>query len=382
MTRVLLTGAGGFVGHHTLEHILETTNWDVVCTDSFRHSGKTDRISEVLGNQYAKLNYDPHAMAGAGIVVPDLWEDRVTVVTHDLTAPFSDQLADKIGPVDAIVSMASESHVDRSISHPVPFIRNNVDLALNLLEFQRKYVPEALFLQVSTDEVYGPAPANHNHAEWEPHYPSNPYSASKSAQEAICFSYWRTYGVPMILTNTMNIIGERQDPEKFVPMVLQKVMNSEVVSIHGSPLGKPGSRFYLHARNQADALVFLLKTHLGLPVFPYLDGDINLDAQVEWNQSEGESLAYHNDAIRPPKYHIVGEREVDNLEMAELIAKYAGKTLHAEITDFHSSRPGHDLRYALDGKKISQLGWVPPISLEDSLEKTVKWTLEHPEWLK
>lgn len=359
MTRVLLTGAGGFVGHHTLEHLLVNTDWEIVCTDSFRHSGKTDRIREVLegGTRETQRVDDASNLIK---ILDNPWCERVTVITHDLTAPFSDQLASRIGPIDAIISMASESHVDRSIVEPVDFIKNNVDLVLNLLEYQRNYAPAAIFLQVSTDEVYGPAPEGHNHVEWEPHYPSNPYSASKSAQESICFTYWRTFGVPLILTNTMNIIGERQDPEKYIPMVIKKVLNNEKVTIHGSPQGKPGSRFYLHARNQADALIYLLRSAL--------------DHQIS-------DLTWNHTALRPPKFHIVGEREVDNLEMAKMVADYVGNPLNYEIVDFHSSRPGHDLRYALDGGKIEADGWKPPYSLEESLKHTVEWTLDHPEWL-
>jgi dTDP-glucose 4,6-dehydratase len=343
MTRVLLTGAGGFVGHHTLEHLLVNTDWEIVCTDSFRHAGKTDRISEVLIGQ-----------SDNGFT----W-GRVKVVTHDLTAPFSAQLADKIGPVDAIISMASESHVDRSISHPVPFIRNNIDLVLNLLEFQKTFNPEAIFLQVSTDEVYGPAPEGHNHGEWEPHLPSNPYSASKSAQEQIAFSYWRTFGVPLILTSTMNIIGERQDPEKYVPMLIQKILYGQEVTIHASPDGQPGSRFYLHARNQADALLFLLEKYLADP----------------------SVLKYKNGDTKPEKFNVVGEKEIDNLELAQLVAKFVDNDLKYRLVDFHSQRPGHDLRYALDGSKIAALGWKAPVSLEDSLKQTVEWSLKNPAWL-
>ena len=333
--RVLLTGAGGFVGHHTLEHILATTDWEVVCTDSFRHKGKTDRLREVLESRPED-------------------SPRVQVVTHDLTVPISRQLAHRIGPIDYLISMASDSHVDRSITDPRPFVENNVALVLTLLEYVREYGVEK-FLHVSTDEVYGPAPIGHDHREGEPHRPSNPYSASKSAQEAIVYSYWRTYGLPCAISNTMNIIGERQDPEKFVPLVLQKVLRGETVDIHASPDGKPGSRFYLHARNQADALQFILETQ----PFPKYNGQEDM-----------------------PRFNVVGETELDNLQMARLIAEYAGKELFYNLADFHSSRPGHDLRYALDGTKMShELGWKPPMPLFESLRRTVEWTMAHPEWL-
>jgi dTDP-glucose 4,6-dehydratase len=333
MKRVLLTGAGGFVGHHTLEHILATTDWHVVCTDSFRHKGKTDRLREVLESR-------PQDSA------------RVDVVTHDLRVPISRQLAHRIGLIDYVISMASESHVDRSISEPRDFIENNVSLVLTLLEYAREY-PVEKFLHVSTDEVYGPAPVGHDHVEGEPHRPSNPYSASKSAQESIVYSYWRTYGLPCAISNTMNIIGERQDPEKFVPLVLQKVLRGEKVQIHASADGAPGSRYYLHARNQADALLFIL-SHIHFAEYPAHDLS---------------------------RFNVVGEMELDNLQMARQIAQFAGRDLNYELTDFHSSRPGHDLRYALDGEKLAEYGWRPPVPLMESLARTVKWTMENPHWL-
>jgi dTDP-glucose 4,6-dehydratase len=246
---------------------------------------------------------------------------RTKIIKHDLTAPISPVLSHEIGKIDYVLNVASESHVDRSIEEPVPFIENNVSLACNMLEWAR-FSDIEKFVHVSTDEVYGPAPVGHAHREWmDQYFPSNPYSASKAAQESIAYSYWRTYGVPLIITNTMNIIGEMQDPEKFIPMIMKKVFAGETVTIHAAPTGEIGSRFYLHARNQADAL---------------------LHALTQPTPAYGETQA-------PQKFHVVGEREVDNLEMAELVASYVGKPLNYEIVDFHSSRPGHDLRYALDG---------------------------------
>lgn len=331
---VLLTGAGGFVGHHALEHFLATTDWEIVCIDSFRHHGKTDRIREVLDGR-------PDDRA------------RVRVLTHDLRAPISQQLAAFIGPVDYLVSIASESHVDRSILEPRSLIENNVQLVLTLLDYAREY-PVEKFLHISTDEVYGPAPAGQDHAEGEPHRPSNPYSASKAAQEAIVYAYWRTYGLPCGVSCTMNIIGERQDPEKYVPRIIRALERGEEVTVHASADGKPGSRFYLHARNQADALRFLLETQ---PFPVYADG------------------------VEMGRWNIVGEREIDNLELAQFVADAAGRELRYRLVDFHSSRPGHDLRYALNGRKMRELGWAPPVPLEPSLQKTVAWTLAHPDWL-
>ena len=335
MKRVLLTGASGFVGSHVLRHILVNTDWFVVCPTTFTHKGLTDRIRvacEGLDDAYS----------------------RIKVIKCDLTSPISPITAHEFGKIDYVINVASESHVDRSIEHPAPFIINNVALICHLLDWARVAQPEKI-VQVSTDEVYGPAPLGYAHREWEDqHFPSNPYSASKAAQEDIAFSYWRTYGLPIAITNTMNIIGETQDTEKFMPMVIKKVLNGETMKIHASPTGEVGSRFYLHARNQADGLLHVLNQ----PFPAYGESDV------------------------PQRFHIVGEREVDNLEMALMIAEAVGKPLRYELEDFHSSRPGHDLRYALDGKKITDTGWTLPIPLKESIQRTVEWTLQHPEWLE
>jgi dTDP-glucose 4,6-dehydratase len=334
MKRLLLTGASGFVGSHVLRHILANTDWQVVCPATYQHKGMYDRI---------RLSVDGFDTS------------RVKVFQHDLTAPITPVSAKEIGKIDYVLNVASQSHVDRSIEEPTPFIVNNVQLICNMMDWAKNSDIEK-FIHISTDEVYGPAPAGHAHVEWQDlHLPSNPYAASKAAQESIAFSSWRTYGVPLIITNTMNIIGEMQDPEKFMPKTLSRVLKGETMEIHASPSGEVGSRFYLHARNQADALLYILN---------------NIDVDN-----------YSDTIDRPKRFHVVGEREVDNLEMAQMIASAAGKELKYELVDFHSSRPGHDLRYALDGTLLAQAGWKAPIPLEESLERTVRWTLDHPEWL-
>jgi dTDP-glucose 4,6-dehydratase len=161
----------------------------------------------------------------------------------------------------------------------------------------------------------------------------------------------------------MNIFGEMQDPEKFVPRVIKSILNNQAVEIHATPDGTIGSRFYLHARNQADGLLFLLR------------------------QFGERGVRRHPEASTPERYHIVGERELSNLEMAQMIADIVGDVrgydvnLNYALTPFHDARPGHDLRYALDGRRMAELGWQPPVSLEKSLRRTVEWTLARPEWL-
>jgi dTDP-glucose 4,6-dehydratase len=347
--RMLITGAGGFVGHHFLEHVLSTTNFEVICTDSFRHKGRTDRIQQVLesapGFQYA----------GPGYVHVPTWQERTSVVTHDLNAPFSIGQVGDLQGVDYMVCFASESHVDRSISDPVPFIRNNTEVALNSLELARKIKPKAI-LWVSTDEVYGPVEEwdYEGHMEWDPILPSNPYSASKAAQEGIAISYWRTFGLPLIIVNCMNMIGERQDPEKFVPMVIGKVLRGETVTIHGTP-GHIGTRHYLHSRNLADGILHLL----------------TLRAPAQFETAE-----------RPDRYNVAAPDRIDNLQLAQMIAEDVGKPLIYELEDFHSTRPGHDPHYGLDPEKLAATGWEMPVPFRESLRHTVEWTLKHPEWLK
>lgn len=337
--RILLTGAAGFVGAHVLRHLLTNTDWEIVCPVSFKHKGMPVRITNS--------------------VELDQWH-RVKVVRCDLSMPFGPA---QVGTVDVVMNVASESHVDRSIDHPVSFIDNNVQLMLNMLDYASA-TGVKLFLQMSTDEVYGPAPAGYAHKEWDTMLPSNPYSASKAAQEAICIAYWRTYGVPVVITNTMNIIGEMQDAEKFVAKVMRSARQGIPMPIHVSPEGVPGSRFYLHARNLADAWLWLTRMYF----------DCNMREAVRVPR-------FADGSDRPDRWHIVGEREIDNIEMATLIAQMMGEPIQLEPVNFHQSRPGHDLRYALDGTKLAEAGWKAPFSLEESLRKTVQWTLAHPEWL-
>lgn len=342
---ILLTGAGGFVGHHTLAHLLKTTDWTFVATDSFRHFGTSARIRAVFDELPSERS-------------------RVRVITHDLTSPIDHITASEFGDINVIINMASESHVDRSIATPRPFFENNTALALTMLEYARTLPNLKTFIQIGTDEVYGPAPIGKNHPEWSPQIPSNPYSASKCAQEALAISYWRTFDIPVILTNTMNIIGERQDVEKFVPLILNYLGKSEPVPVHAlhTDTGwKAGSRFYLHARNQADALRFLIEKFITVP-HKYTDG-----------------------FEKPERFNVRGEREVSNDEMVLLIAKLLGLSKPIEeLVNYMSVegiRPGHDLRYALDGSRLTNLGWRPPVPFEESLERTVKWTIKNPMWI-
>ena len=331
---LLLTGIAGFAGSHALEHIMENTDWNVIGLATFRHFGDPLRL--------ALDAYDP---------------DRIKMFHCDLRSDVSERIIDKMGPVDYIWHLAAESHVDRSIAFPRHFIENNTSSTITVMELARKLKPSVV-IQISTDEVYGPAKIDENFVEWSPIVPSNPYSASKACQEAVAISYWRTYDVPVIITNTMNLIGERQDTEKFIPKVISNVFNGRTVTVHGSPNGGMiGSRFYIHARNHADALLYITNN---LPPLHFMRDVVD----------------------KPSRYNVRGEREVNNLDMAKMIAHILGKELRYELVDHHATRPGHDPRYALDDTRLRALGWKPPIPLYESLKKTIEWTLKNPEWLK
>lgn len=337
MKKVLLTGISGSIGVHTLSQIMKNTDWHVVGTDSFRHRGYSDRL-----NQHFAVH--PEDMK------------RVEIITHDLTAPFSEFTKKKIGHIDYIINMASLSDVEASIQNPVEFIQNNVSLVINMLEFAREVKPE-VFVQISTDEVYGAVEKDSvGHREWDAIVPSNPYSASKAAQEVIAISYWRSYGVPLIITNTMNNWSEMQSPTKYPVMIQRALMRDEEVTIHASASGEIGSRYYIHSQSFANALLFLIEN---CP--PHIHESEKVD--------------------RPDRYNIAGDRKLDNLELAQLIAKLMNKELKYKIVNFHSTRPGHDLHYGLDNSKLKGLGWVPPVEFEESLKNLIEWQVEHPEWI-
>jgi dTDP-glucose 4,6-dehydratase len=326
--KILITGAAGFIGHHLLQHVIDKTSHDIVVIDCLSYASKG----------LSRLREDGF-----------LSHPRVNVICSDLRIPFSEGVLREIGDdVNIIVHMAAESHVNNSISNPRIFLESNVGGTLELLEYARSLKNLENFFYFSTDEVFGTAPEGTSFKEWDRHKPTNPYSASKSAAESFCIAYENTFGLPLMMINNMNVFGERQHVEKYIPNTIRKVMKREKVLVHSYPdKKKAGTRFYIHARNVAAAVLFLLEK-----------GTI------------GE------------KYHIVGEQEVSNLEMAQLIAKYMKVPLDYEMVDFHSDRPGHDLRYALTDTKMHKLGWKLPISFEESLKNTIEWTLKNKQWLE
>lgn len=331
MKTILITGGAGFIAHHTIQHILNTTDWRIVTLDRLDYSGNLNRLSEVVENSE---------------------KGRVRIVHHDLKAAINPQIKQAIGRVDYIAHLAAGSHVDRSIDYPMEFALDNTIGTVNLLDYARELDHLEKFVYFSTDEVFGPAPEGVKYKEYDRYNSTNPYSASKAAGEEFAVAYENTYQLPIIITHTMNVFGERQHPEKYIPMCIKRVRDGDLVTVHSnSSKTKAGSRHYIHAQDVADALLFLLNSNTG------------------------------RDNGQCGKYNIVGATEIDNLDLALMIADIQGKPLNHEMVDFHSSRPGHDLRYALCGEKMRNMGWEPK-PVRERLEQVVNWTLKNDRWLQ
>jgi dTDP-glucose 4,6-dehydratase len=306
--RVLFTGSSGFIGSNVLEYMLDKTDWDFVCICSWGHKGTPLNLQFTVGNP------------------------RVKIVYHDLTGEMPD-----LGYFDHILNLASESHVDRSIAEPYSFMMNNIQSTARLLEYARKYTPK-VFLQFSTDEVYGAM----DHKEWDILNPSNPYAGSKAAQEVICIPYWKTYHIPLVITNSNNIVGKNQNPEKFVPKIIEQIKNDEEVTIHTAN-GVPARRHWNPVDNISSALLFILN----------------------------RTPSKYPDTDLPDRYGLGGGHELDVLEMAQLLAKILGKTLKYHTLDGEAVRPGIDASYPKTEGTLEKLGWNAPQTLEQGLDEWI-----------
>ena len=338
MKKILITGGAGFIAHHVIDKILYNTDWEFITLDRLDFSGNLNRLNEVVR------------------AYPESEQKRVRVIHHDLKAELNPEITATIGRVDYISHLAAGSHVDRSITYPLEFVMDNVVGTAHILDYARKLDHLERFAYFSTDEVFGPAPEGVNYKVNDRYNSTNPYSATKAGAEELVVAYENTYGLPSLITHTMNVFGERQNPEKYIPMVIKRVRDNEQVTVHAnSEKTIAGSRHYIHAEDVADALLFLY----------------NYDIS---------SIGSDETGAKCQKFNIVGKDEIDNLQLAEFIAKTQNKELNYEMVDFHSQRPGHDLRYALDGSKMAKMGWTPESAFE-RLEQTIKWTLKNDRWL-
>ena len=326
--KILITGGAGFIGHHLIFKILSETRCKIISLDRLDYSGSYNRISEMIED-------NPN------------WKKRLKIVWHDLKAEINPIIKKQLSNPDIILHVAASSHVDRSIKDPMSFVMDNVVGTVNLLNYARTLKKLKKFLYFSTDEVFGPAPKGVNYKEDDRYKSGNPYAASKAGGEEMCVSFYNTYKLPMLITHTMNVVGERQHPEKFFPKIINYVLKNKTLTIHSNRTKtKAGSRFYIHAQDVAAAVIHILD-----------------------RGKNGE------------KYNIVGPQEIDNLQLAKIIARKLKRKLKYKMVDFHSARPGHDLRYALDGNKLKKLGWKPKKILDKRIEQTIEWTLKNKNWL-
>ena len=328
MKRVLLTGGCGFVGHH-LAAALVKRDYHVTIIDKLT---------------YASVGFARLREVG---LLPERGEaPLVKVFSHDFASKMPQYLEEELGKIDVVLHVGAETHVDRSIADPEPFVEANVMGTLRTLQLAvRKRV--GMFLYFSTDEIFGPAPAGTSYREDDRYRSGNPYAASKAGGEEMAVAFHNTYGLPVIVTHTMNLYGERQHAEKFIPKVVGQVLRGERVTVHAdASRTRAGSRFYLYASDLVDAVLFLVEH-----------------------------------GVAGEKYNVGGEREVSNLDVAKRIAEIVRKPLNYEMVDFHSARPGHDLRYALDSSKLHGMGFRHAVGFDAGLERTVKWYLANPNWL-
>jgi len=326
---ILLTGASGFAGSHMLKCLVQNTNAHIYCPVTYNHGGHKDRID---------------------FVVPAKFKNRYTLFHHDLAL---EELTHKIfnTEIDLVINFASESHVDRSINAPSKFISNNTNLMVNILEFVRRAKTQPKIVHISTDEVYGELDSNIDNTEYSrPLLPSNPYSASKSAQESLAIAYYKTYNIDISIINSTNMLGEGQNQEKYIPKAIQYILSNKVINIDTNLDGKIGSRKYIYVGDVANAVLLISKL---------------------------TNFTNHN---LPEKYHIAGSKDISNLEVIEIISdilKIAPKTMISP-----SPRNGYDLRYELSSDKLFRLGWKEETQITNKLKEIVNWTLNNPEWLK
>ena len=332
--RILITGGAGFIGSAVIRQYINDTTHDVINLDDITYAGNLQSLSSIADS------------------------DRYTFVQVNICDSVElKETFDRYQP-HAVMHLAAETHVDRSIDDPSIFIKSNIVGTFNLLEVSRNYwnnlIPDKkdkfVFHHVSTDEVYGDLDDSGLFNEETRYDPSSPYSASKACSDHLVRAWYRTYGLPMIITNCSNNYGAYQYPEKLIPLIILNALEGMPLPVYGS--GKQ-VRDWLYVEDHAKALRLSLE-----------------------NGKIGQT------------YNIGGHNEKTNIEVVNIICDLLDKLLplsqyipHRSLISHVSDRPGHDKRYAVDAKKIQEnLNWLPDETFESGIEKTVKWYLENKEW--
>jgi dTDP-glucose 4,6-dehydratase len=312
LMRVLVTGAGGFAGKHVISHLIEHTDWKIVALD---------RGSEGLY----------------------LEGERIRAVTYDLCGPMNPH-SSALNDVDAVVNLAASSDMESFLRDPTTHTMNNVLSTLHLLEWAR-YRKLHAFIQVSTNEVYGPAPT-YDSREWDPLLPSTPYSASKAAQEVLGIGWWKTYDIPLVIVNTMHLFGEGQPRERFVPTAIAAILNGERVPIYGR---RQGTTWRASRRNWTYVGDFALAIHMLLT-----------------------KTVTPSTGMRPDRWNVAGT-EWGCYHIAEWIAQLLKMPLEVDWLSDRVSRPGYEHRYALDIGAFRNFGYQPRFGVEVGLKRTIDW---------
>lgn len=315
---ILVTGGAGFIGSNFIRYILKHTEWRVTNLDKLTYAGNLENLIDIRNTP--RYNF-VHGDIADFQIVNNLFDDN----------KFS-----------AVINFAAESHVDRSIEDASPFIRTNINGTQILLDAALKS-EVGKFLQVSTDEVYGSLEDDGFFTEDTPLAPNSPYSASKASADLLCRAYFKTHGLPVLITRCSNNFGPFQFPEKLIPLVITNAMEDKPIPVYGTGL------------NVRD-WIFVL------------DHCVAIKTVLE-KGTAGEV------------YNIGGGAQIPNIELVKKILAILGKpeTLITYVKD----RPGHDHRYAIDPEKMkSQLGWDLQYSFENALEMTVKWYMDNRQWWK
>lgn len=316
MTKIMVTGGAGFMGSNFIRHILQKyPDWEVTNLDKLTYAGNLDNLKDI--EPLAQYHFVKGDIADRGLV------DKI--LTHNF---------------DAIVNFAAESHVDRSILDSSPFVKTNVQGTQVLLEGAKQHNVK-LFIQISTDEVYGSLGVEGKFTEESPLLPNNPYAASKAAADCLCHAYHHTYGLPIVITRFSNNYGPFQFPEKLIPKVIANALKDEAIPVYGDGLH---IRDWIYVKDQCHALDLVIQG--GRP------GEV---------------------------YNIGGGNERTNLEVVHHILELMAKP--RSLITFVGDRLGHDRRYALDSTKINrELGWTPSVPFAQGLKETVDWYINHRTW--
>ena len=314
MVKVLVTGGAGFIGCNFVRHALQShADWHVTTLDKLTYAGRLENLAGVL-------DHPRHTFV------------KGDIADATLAAPL-------VKAANLVIHFAAETHVDRSILSAGEFITTDVFGTFVLLEAAREAPELRRFVQISTDEVYGSV-ASGSSRESDELKPRNPYSASKAGADRLAYSYWATYGVPVIVTRASNNYGPNQFPEKIIPLFITNAMDDRQVPLYGDGLNE---RDWLHVSDHCRAL----------------------DVLIEAGTS-GEV------------YNIGGGNSVRNVDLTKRILQLVGKP--ESLIRLVADRPGHDRRYSLDTTKLQSLGWRPTIPFERGLEETVAWYRENEWW--